>query len=325
MSDVAEDFLEYLNDWHTYPEPYDDELDAWLHESYAKVIREGKDVNWNSIYFSPSSAGNSARELYAKAKKKKKDKQRFLPHQRRWMSLGTVVGDLIQRDLLLAERHYEKMSGNKPAFSVGLIDGKPAFEDFVFRQHQMEWNGEKFSLLGTCDGILVDNRTGEKVGLEIKSKQETPSKTSLSAMKEPDPKHVSQVVSYGEMYGIHKFIILYVNTAKKKWFSSEEDLLKTPDIRAFEVEVDDTMRSYVFDYFADIVRRVREENPPKLDLDSWRFNSFKRACAKDLSEEEVEELKQEVELMDMFDEPAWKQKLRKEALDDILELRGDVK
>ena len=64
----------------------------------------------------------------------------------------------------------------------------------------MTWKGEEFSLLGTTDGIMVDRRTGEKIGLEIKSKQETPSKTSLSAMKEADPKHVKQCVSYGEMY-----------------------------------------------------------------------------------------------------------------------------
>ena len=322
MPNLAQDFLDYINDWHTYNEPYDDDLDIWLHEEYAKVIRKGKDVDWRSIYFSPSSAGNSARELYVKAKKKRKDQQRFKPHQRRWMSLGTAVGDWFQRELLLAERHYKKLSGKEPVFSIGIVNGQPAFEDFVFKQHKMTWKGEEFSLLGTTDGIMVDRRTGEKIGLEIKSKQETPSKTSLSAMKTADPKHVKQCVSYGEMYGLDRFIIVYVNTAKKKWFAPDDELEKTPDVRAFEIKITDDMRSEVFDYFADIVRRVRENDPPKLDLEEWRFNGYKRACALDLSEEELSELESEVVALELSNLPQWKVRACTEALDEIKTIRG---
>ena len=323
MPNLAQDFLDYINDWHTYNEPYDDDLDIWLHEEYAKVIRKGKDVDWRSIYFSPSSAGNSARELYVKAKKKRKDQQRFKPHQRRWMSLGTAVGDWFQRELLLAERHYKKLSGKEPVFSIGLVNGQPAFEDFVFKQHKMTWKGEEFSLLGTTDGIMIDRRTGEKIGLEIKSKQETPSKTSLSAMKEADPKHVKQCVSYGEMYGLDRFIIVYINTAKKKWFAPDDELEKTPDVRAFEIKITEDMRNEVFDYFADIVRRVRENDPPKLDLEDWRFNRYKRACALDLSEDEMSELESEVVALELSNLPQWKVRACTEALDEIKAIRGD--
>ena len=323
MPNLAQDFLDYINDWHTYNQPYDDELDAWLHEEYAKVIRKGKNVDWRSIYFSPSSAGNSARELYVKAKKKKRDNQRFKPHQRRWMSLGTAVGDWFQREILLAERHYKKFSGKDPVFTFGLVDGKPAFEDFVFKQHKMSWGGEEFSLMGTTDGIMIDRRTGEKIGLEIKSKQETPSKTSLSAMKEADAKHIKQCVSYGEMYGIDRFIVVYVNTAKKKWFADDTELEKTPDIRAFEIRITDEMRQEVFGYFVDIVRRVRENDPPKLDLMEWRFNGYKRACALDLSSEEVSELESEVMALELSSLPVWKRKASKEAFEEILEIRGE--
>lgn len=324
MPNLAQDFLDYINDWHTYNQPYDDDLDVWLHEEYAKTIRKGKDVDWRSVYFSPSSAGNSARELYVKARKKRRDQQRFKPHQRRWMSLGTAVGDWFQRELLLAERHYKKFSGKEPIFSIGLVNGQPAFEDFVFKQHKMTWNGEDFSLLGTTDGIMIDRRTGEKVGLEIKSKQETPSKTSLSAMKEADPKHVKQCVSYGEMYGIDRFIIVYVNTAKKKWFADDTELEKTPDIRAFEIRITDEMREEVFGYFADIVRRVRKNDPPKLDLEEWRFNGYKRACALDLSEEELAELETQVSALGISNLPQWKVRLCTEALDEIKAIRGSI-
>ena len=321
---IADEFIDYLNEFHSYSEPYDDELDAWLHKAYSEVLKEKKDFRWDLPYFSPSSAGNGARELYVKAKRKKRDNQRPLPHQRRWTALGTAVGDVIQRELLLAERHYEKFTGKKPRFVVGVQDGRPTFEDFVFKSHQVDWNGQSFYITGTCDGILFDTKTGEKIGLEIKSKQETPSKTSYGSMKEANQKHIDQVVSYGEMYGIDRYIILYVNTAKKKWFASEEELAKTPDIRAFEINITDDMRAKVFDYLADIVRRVKANDPPKLDLEGWRFNGFKRACALDLSSEELDELEDEVSSMENSYLPSWKKRVVREALDEIKSIRTEA-
>lgn len=323
MTKLENEFIAYLNDFHSYQEPRDPKLDAWLHESYAEAIRKGMNVDWNYIYFSPSSADSCPRELYVKAKKKRKDKTRHKPHQRRWTAQGTALGDWLQREILLAERHYEKFSGNKPRFVFGMVNEKPAFEDFVFKQHKMTWKGEELSILGTTDGIMIDTKTGEKIGLEIKSKQETPSKTSLSGMKEPNPKHVKQVVSYGEMYGIERFLIVYVNAAKKKWFATDDELENTPDIRAFEVKITDDMREAVFDYYAYITKCVRENNPPKLDLDKWRFNSFKKACANDLSDEELADIELEVASMTVSNLPGWKIRQANEALEEIRELRGD--
>ena len=82
------------------------------------------------------------------------------------------------------------------------------------------------------------------------------------------------------------------------------------------------MRSEVFDYFADIVRRVRENDPPKLDLEEWRFNGYKRACALDLSEEELSELESEVVALELSNLPQWKVRACTEALDEIKAIRG---
>src|SRR5690625_6428972 len=75
---------------------------------------------------------------------------------------------------------------------------------------------------------------------------------------------------------------------------SDEDYEKTPDIRAFCARITDEHKREVFNKAVEVTRAVRENKPPKLDLDGWTFNSFKEACAKDLSEAEVEELRQQV-------------------------------
>lgn len=323
MTELEQRFIDYLNDWHTYQEPYDDKLDVWLHRAYADVIERGKMVDWRAVYFSPSSASACPRELYLKAKKKKRDKQRPTPRQRRHASQGTVIGDWLQRELLLAERHYKNLSGNEPKFKIALKNGYPAFEDFVFKQHEMEWNGQKFSLIGTTDGIMEDTETGELVGLEIKTKQETPAKTSVKSMKEADPKHVDQVVSYGEMYGVKRWLIVYVNTAKNKWFSNPEEDVTKPDVRAFEISITEEMRSKVFDYFAYVARKVEENDPPQLRIHSWRFNGFKKACALDMTDGELSSLENQVDFDELSGMAPWKVRIAKESIEDINAIRSE--
>lgn len=312
-----------LDTFHTYAQPYDDPLNIWLHQAYADVIREGKNVNFGDIYFSPSSANACPRSLYHKAKKAKRDVKAWQPHQRRWVSLGTMIGDMLQYEMLLCERHYEKMTGTKPRFTMALVDGgtRPAFEDFIFKQHKVEHNGEKFSLLGTSDGIMVDNETGNLVGLEIKSKQQTPSTTSIRAMTSPKDDHIRQCVCYSIMYGVDKYVIAYYNGAKKAWDMSEEDYAKTPDLRLFDVDVSQSQKNDVLDFFADITRRVRENDPPLPDLLKWKFNDYKTEIARTLTNEEMASLEAIAPFV-AEDLPAWQQRSVQAAMDEIKLLRG---
>src|SRR5690625_147692 len=101
-----------LDDWFSLPETWDNELDAQIAKWYSnppKVFPKR-----DHPYFSPSSLGDGPRELYIKAKhgNKAKDSFRQPPHQGRWKKLGTLGGDLIQRELLAIERNYEKQTGN---------------------------------------------------------------------------------------------------------------------------------------------------------------------------------------------------------------------
>lgn len=328
MIELAKELMKQLDEFHTFDQPYDDDLTVWLHQAYAETIKAGKGVDWTKIYFSPSSANACPRALYEKAKKRKKDKRAWPPHQRRWTATGTKIGDMLQEEFLLCERHYEKFTGKKPRFTMGLVDNAkgdkvPAFEDFIFKQHFVEHNGETFSILGTSDGILVDNETGKLIGLEIKSKQQTPSKTSIKAMTAPQESHVKQCVCYSIMYDIDQYVIAYYNTAKKAWDMTDAEYAATPDLRLFDVTVGEDEKEDVLDFFADITRRVRENDPPLPDLTKWRFNDFKTAICESLTDEEVAKL----EMIAPFiaeDLPAWQKRSIDEALADIKRRRAEV-
>lgn len=318
---IEGDLIALLDDWFSLSEVWDNELDRQIHEWYANAPT----VYPKRPYFSPSSLGSCPRELYVKAKGAKRDNIRQQPHQSRWAKLGTLGGELIQRELLAIERNYERLTGNTPRFRfLRNPDGTPMFEDFAKKNVLVEMDGEKFYLYGAPDGIMeyiTDDGEKIRVGLEIKSKQTTPAQTSLYSMKKPDSSHARQIVAYSHMFDCEYYVILYVNYAKKAWFMTEEEYEKNPDLRAFCARVTDDHKRAVFRKAVEVTRAVREGKPPKLDLDGWTFNSYKEACAKDLTEEELAELRAQVQIAKKSSLPAWKIASYVRAVDEIERLR----
>lgn len=323
---IEGDFIALLDDYHAQNEVWDNELDAQIHRWYSNPPR----VFPKRPYFSPSSANSCPRELYVKAKGAKRDAFKRQPHQKRWTSLGTSIGDMIQRDLLFIEKHYEKLTGNKPRFKFERNeDGTPMFEDFAKTNALVEHNGETFYLYGTPDGIMTyvtDDGEVIRVGLEIKSKQTTPARTSLHSMRAPEESHVKQTIAYSHMYAkdgkpIDYYVILYVNAAKQSWVMTDDQYAKTPDIRAFCIEITDEDRNVLFDRLAEINCAIRTDSPPKLDLDSFTFNNYKTACARDLTDEEFDELKALVRRCLKSNLPGWKKHQYHEAYEFIKSVR----
>lgn len=284
---IADDLIEQLDEFHSLPEVWDNELDTQIHRWYS----EAPNVFPKRPYFSPSSANACPRELYYKAKRAPKDDFRKQPHQGRWASIGTRVGDQIQRDILAMERNLEKKAGVSPRFRFERnANGTPMFEEFAKKNHAVTFAGKRFYLFGAPDGIMeyrTDDGEVIRVGLEIKTKQTTPARTSEYSMRAPDESHVKQVACYAEMYGVDYYVILYVNTAHKGWNMSEEDYEKSPDIRAFGIHVTDEMKAEVFDYFADVLESIEVGEPLPLDLSKFTFNNFKQAIVDDLTPEEL--------------------------------------
>ncbi|MEK4970675.1 hypothetical protein MKX29_24025 [Cytobacillus sp. FSL R7-0696] len=316
INEIAQEFTKELDRWYSLPEQYDNELDRQIHEWYANP----PNVWPKRPYFSPSSSKACPRELYVKAKRAKKDSFPSQPHQGRWREIGTSIGDLMQRTVLAMERNLPGC----PFRFERTPDNRPMFEDFAKKNKQVEHNGQSFYLYGTTDGIMqYVNADGEilRVGLEIKSKQTTPARTSLHSMREAEEGHRKQCVAYSIMYDVDYFIILYVNGAKKSWVMTEDEYAATPDIRAFGFEITDTDRAELLDNFAEITRCINAETPPSIDLSRWTFNNFKTACAESLSDEEYLTLKAQVRRMMRSSLPDWKKQNFYEAFEFIKEAR----
>jgi hypothetical protein len=295
--DMAKTFVEQLNLFHAQPSPRDSKVDLYLHQCYADVLRRTAKEGFrhpDKPYFSPSSSGSCPRELYLKIKGEDKDAQEVAPHQTRWQHIGTKIGDMIQEQVLLMENHLENLTQVKPKFKfVRNEHAEPMFEEFAYNKTLIK---DRYYLMGTTDGIMYfEAPNGEviKVGLEIKSKQTTYSQTGGYSMKDANPKHKLQTVAYSIMYDVDYWIIVYVNASKKSWNMTEEDVNKYPDIRAFGHYVTQEMKDELLGKFEYIMDCVDNDTPPKLELENWTFNNYKRACALDLSQEEFVELIEE--------------------------------
>lgn len=311
--------MAHLDAWHSRPETFDNELDRQLHRWYA----DAPAVYPRRPYFSPSSANACPRELYVRQRGAKRDITGQPPYQGRWVRLGTAVGDMIQRDLLFMERHYDGC----PFRFERTADGRPMFEDFAKVNKRIERGRQAFYLYGTCDGILEYTAPDGgviRVGLEIKSKQTTAARTSLRTMRSAEESHVAQTVAYSIMYDVDYYVILYVNAAKKSWVIDEDEYAKSPDIRAFGIEISDDDREALLDRLAGVMEAVNTGNPPPLDLDNFTFNSYKTACALDLSDDEMDALRRRVEAIKRSRMPAWRQERYIEAVAEIEKIRKEA-
>jgi hypothetical protein len=299
MPNYADEMRQLFDRWHAHdPEVNDPALDALIHRQYAEILerhdeREGR-FDYSIPFFRPSSANSDPRELYLSIRGAEGDIQKKQPHQGRWTRMGTATGTTLQRDLLFIEKHYEAIFGEAPPFVPERTkEGYPAWEEFARWQRIIRHNGQDFSILGSPDGI-IRHIDGTRMGFEVKSKQTTPARTSEYSMRAPEDKHFWQCVAYSILFGLDRYLIVYMNLAKQKWSMTPEEFKKTPDLRIFEIVVTDDHKRELLDTFADIVHRAKANDPPMLDLSRWTFNNYKHACAESLSDDEFIELRAQV-------------------------------
>lgn len=313
---IAQDFAEFLDEFHQYPQPYDDAMDAEFYEQYARVLREqlAEENAWRKyLYapdgtrrptFAPSSAGKDERQLYAKILYGRKGADERPPNrnQRDWTGLGSQVGGYIQREIMLAERHFESLTGKKPRFRFERTErNEPAFEHFMKKIHEVEHNGEKFGLNGLPDGILeyiTDDGEILRVGLEVKSFQK--SYTEFKKKSDPKSDHELQTHVYNEMYDLDYTLVLYHITYGADW---ERDFSRN---KVYGRYVPKETRIPLLDKFARVTKAWRTKTPPAIDLDGWKYNDYKTAIAKDLTDEEFEILKAQVKRAQRSSLQAWK-------------------
>ena len=295
-AEIERNFIKTLDEYHSQPETWNNALDDQIRRWYLGA----KTVFPKRPYFSPSSANSCPLELYVKAKRAKRDIEARQPHQARWQRIGTAIGDIIQRDLLDYEEQETK-EGRTPKFRfLRTHRGEPAFEDFAkYNKHvkMADDNGEivEFYLYGAPDGIMeyvTDDGEVIRVGLEVKSKQTTPARTSEYSMREADEDHRVQVVAYSHMYEVDYYIILYVNAAKKTWhYDTLEDYEKSPDVRAFAYHITDVHRYELLSKLANLQSRINNNDRPDIDPNRWTFNNYKTATVAQLNDKDIEKLR----------------------------------
>lgn len=312
--------------WHAADEVWDKQLDIEIHEMYAKKMRqleeEGNGINWSVPFFSPSSANSCKRELYEKVMRSKKDKGSRSSVQGRWTRMGTAWGDVAQRDLLFIEKHWEKKFGTPPPFIPQKDEaGFPMWEEFASKFHKVNYRGHEFAFNGQPDGILICTETGERIGIEFKTKSTTAAQTSHYSMRQPKDDHIRQCVAYSIMYGVDRYLIVYNNLSKKSWIMSDEDYLKNPDLRVFEIEITDDDRREVLDHLADVLDAAGRKRAPMIDLDKWTFNNYKTVIATALKPMELELLKDQIKSVMRSALPQWKKNSYFEAWQQIVEIR----
>jgi hypothetical protein len=329
---IAQDFIDFLDEFHTYPQPYDDAMDAEFYEQYARILKEQSKwgyFNWKTApdgtprpTFSPSSAEKDERQLYEKAVHGRKGEDEKYPNrnQRDWTGLGSQVGGYIQREVMLAERHFEKLTGKKPRFKFERAErNEPAFEHFKKVIHEVEHNGEKFGLNGLPDGILeyvTDDGEILRVGLEVKSFQK--GYTDFKKFEQPKRGHVLQTHVYSEMYQLDYYIVLYHLTYGAEW---ERDFSRNKAFGQFITQDD---RIELLDKFARITKAWRTGVKPAIDLDGWKYNDFKNVIAKGINDEEFEILKAQVKRAQRSGLPQWKKNQYVDAFMFIQEVREGV-
>jgi hypothetical protein len=326
---IAQDFIDFLDEFHTHNQPYDDAMDAEFYEQYARVLKEQSKwgyFNWKTApdgtprpLFSPSSAGKDERQLYEKAIKSKADPRTPNRNQRDWTGLGSQVGAYIQREVMLAERHFEKLTGKKPRFKFERTErNEPAFEHFKKVIHEVEHNGEKFGLNGLPDGIMeyvTDDGEILRVGLEVKSFQK--GYTDFKKLDQPKRDHELQTTVYSEMYGLDYTIVLYHLTYGADW---KRDFSRS---KAFGRYITQEDRNEILDKFARVTKAWRTGVAPAIDLDGWVFNDYKTAIAKSLTDEEYAILKAQVKRAQRSSLPEWKKTIYVDAFMFIEEARLD--
>lgn len=322
---IAADFWEQLQKWGETGYTYDADLNYWLMERYLTVKDNNpfEDFPKDVPVFRSSGTGKCIREQTLRAidvleGSDRKDHPKMQSHQSRWVQIGTKIGDMLQEQVLMMEKHYKKFVGEECHFRFERTpEGNPNFEEFSTAFQQFNSGNISFITGGSMDGIMVwtdpETQQEHRIGLEVKSKQSTPAATSLYSMRAPNEKHVWQVRNYAMLKDLDMYLIVYVNAAHKAWEMNEEDAHKNPDLRVFGVDISEDDKKAVRNRFFTAVEHAHAGSLPPLDLSGFTFSDYKYALAMSLTYKELEEL--EKRTLNRFDQIA---------LDEIKAIRKDV-
>lgn len=304
-----------------------DEIMLYWHKSFAEQLENGSHNDRPEKFLRPSMVGSDELALWYHLRGYKSDedtlkgKPRQDDHHTRWQAIGTVVGDMWQKQVLSAEYWDARGKCELDFLFERNSKGYPMFEEFA---RKTSYIGE-VPVAGTCDGILSyfgecpdsDGGGNLRIGFEVKSKQTSYASTGGYSMKDVDPKHVRQAKTYALMYDLDYYFFVYQNCAKKGWNMTEEDKQKYPDLRIFGIYISPEEKAEHVKYLKYLWELQNSEEKPKLDLLKWNFNSYKRTILGDLTGEDFAYLTHQLLSIENGKYSAFEKKSAREAYDEI--------
>ncbi|PFD41434.1 hypothetical protein [Bacillus cereus] len=307
-----------------------DETMLYWHKSFAEQLENGSHNDRPDKFLRPSMVGSDELALWYHLRGHESDedtlkgKPRQDDRQTRWQAIGTVVGDMWQKQVLSAEYWAARGKCELDFRFERNSKGYPMFEEFARKVYYTE---DGVPLAGTCDGILnfiPQDKDGVKlpamktrIGFEVKSKQTSYASTGGYSMKGEDPKHVQQAKTYALMYDLDYYFIVYQNCAKKSWNMTEEDKQKYPDLRIFGIYISPEEKAEHVKYLKYLWELQNSEEKPKLDLLKWNFNSYKRTILGDLTKEDFTYLTHQLLSIENSKYSAFEKKSARESYDEI--------
>ncbi|MCU5024505.1 hypothetical protein OB988_18730 [Bacillus cereus] len=310
-----------------------DETMLYWHECFYDILKnaaveEPPEGKW----LRPSMIGSDELALWYQLNgfKSDEDSLKGKPRQddrhTRWQAIGTVVGDMWQKQVLSAEWHSRKGTFDfdfhfkRLERSYGVtrdVKHYPAFEEFTRATKIIEG----VPVHGTCDGILTHRHPNgilrQDIGFEVKSKQTSYASTGGYSMKDVDSKHKRQAFTYALMYDLDYYFFVYQNCAKKGWNMTEEDKQKYPDLRIFGIYISPEEKAEHVKYLKYLWELQNSEEKPKLNLLKWNFNSYKKTILEDLTKEDFTYLTHQLLSIENGKYSAFEKKSAREAYDEI--------
>ncbi|PEO36760.1 hypothetical protein [Bacillus wiedmannii] len=287
--DMADLFASQLSHFQSLGLEEPEDMMIYWYKSFYECLSAGNYAKQPEKFIRPSMVGSDKQALWYQLRGHKADEDLLYGNpvkpafQERWQAIGTVVGDMLQRQVLSA---YYNVVNHPFKFDFRFeikANGHPMFEEFA----RSTWHTEKGTpICGTCDGILRHIPSDGRIGFEVKSKQTSYASTGDYSMKAPDSKHVKQIKTYALMYGLDYYFIVYQNCAKKSWNMSREEQLKYPDMRVFGVYISPEEKAEHEAYLDSLWDLQNTTEKPPLDLLNWNFNGYKKTILKDMTREE---------------------------------------
>lgn len=330
--EMADLFASQLSHFQSLGLEEPEEMMIYWHKSFYEVLSQGDYAKQPEKFIRPSMVGSDKQALWYQLRGDKSDEDLLYGHpvkpafQQRWQAIGTVVGDMLQRQVLSAEYNVIKhpfefdFAFERKFFQSEELEDvyHPMFEEFA---RKTWYTGKGTPICGTCDGILNYGYSSRgdltRIGFEVKSKQTSYASTGDYSMKAPDPKHVKQIKTYALMYGLDYYFIVYQNCAKKSWNMSREEQLKYPDMRVFGVYISPEEKAEHEAYLDSLWDLQNTTEKPELDLLNWNFNGYKKTILKEMTREEFGELTSQLLSIENGRFSAFEKKSARTAYDEI--------